>query len=114
MMAGNAVILHMLAILKAMNFQQYGTLTVLINATRKLAGSLANFKLLAEHDATFSSSSRSRVGRLSLATSGSFHHTTIKGRASHPARHQTRVSTRFTSSPIRSNPRFLDPQWDLK
>ena len=34
---GIAVILHTLAILKAMNFQQYGTLTVLINADEEIS-----------------------------------------------------------------------------
>ena len=54
---GIAVILHTLAILKAMNFQQYGTLTVLINADEEISspGSRSVIsKLGAEHDATFS------------------------------------------------------------
>jgi glutamate carboxypeptidase len=85
---GIAVILHTLAILKAMNFQQYGTLTVLINADEELSSpgsrSLIS-KLGAEHDATFSvESSRAESDKLSLATSGIASVTlTIKGRASH-------------------------------
>src|SRR6266576_2321768 len=34
---GIAVILHTLAILKAMNFREYGTLTVLINADEEIS-----------------------------------------------------------------------------
>jgi glutamate carboxypeptidase len=85
---GIAVILHTLAILKAMNFQQYGTLTVLINADEELSSpgsrSLIS-KLGAEHDATFSvESSLAESDKLSLATSGIASVTlTIKGRASH-------------------------------
>ncbi|HEY3154192.1 MAG TPA: glutamate carboxypeptidase, partial [Candidatus Binatia bacterium] len=85
---GIAVILHTLAILKAMSFQQYGTLSVLINADEELSSpgsrSLIS-KLGAEHDATFSvESSRAESDKLSLATSGIASVTlTIKGRASH-------------------------------
>jgi glutamate carboxypeptidase len=85
---GIAVILHTLAILKAMNFQEYGTLTVLINADEEISSpgsrSLIS-KLGAEHDATFSvESSRAESDKLSLATSGIASVTlTVKGRASH-------------------------------
>jgi glutamate carboxypeptidase len=54
---GIAVILHTLAILKATNFREYGTLTVLINADEELSspGSRSLItKLGAEHDSTFS------------------------------------------------------------
>ena len=72
---GIALILHTLAILKAINFQQHGTLTVLINADEEISSpgsrSLIS-KLGAEHDATFSvESSRAESDQLSLATSGS-------------------------------------------
>ena len=85
---GIAVILHTLAILKAMNFQQYGTLTVLINADEEISspGSRSVIsKLGAEHDATFSvESSRAESDKLSLATSGiASVMLKIKGRASH-------------------------------
>ena len=85
---GIAVILHTLAILKAMNFQQYGTLTVLINADEELSspGSRSVIsKLGAEHDATFSvESSRAESDKLSLATSGIASVTLkVTGRASH-------------------------------
>jgi len=85
---GIAVILHTLAILKAVNFQEYGILTVLIDADEELSSpgsrSLIS-KLGAEHDATFSvESSRAEFDKLSLATSGIASITlTVKGRASH-------------------------------
>ena len=85
---GVAVILHTLAILRAMNFREYGVLTVLINADEELSSpgsrSLIS-KLGAEHDATFSvESSRSESDKLSLATSGIASVTlTVTGRASH-------------------------------
>ena len=85
---GIAVILHTLALLKAMNFREYGTLTMLINADEELSspGSRSLItKLGAEHDATFSvESSRAESDKLSLATSGIASITlTVKGRASH-------------------------------
>ncbi len=85
---GIAVILHALAILKATNFREYGTLTVLINADEELSspGSRSLItKLGAEHDATFSvESSRVESDKLSLATSGIASITlTVRGRASH-------------------------------
>ena len=85
---GIAVILHTLAILKAINFQQHGTLTVLINADEEISSpgsrSLIS-KLGAEHDATFSvESSRAESDQLSLATSGIASVTLkVTGRASH-------------------------------
>jgi glutamate carboxypeptidase len=85
---GIGVILHTLAILKAMNFRDYGSLTVLINADEELSspGSRSLItKLGAENDATFSlESSRTESDKLSLATSGIASVTlTVKGRASH-------------------------------
>jgi glutamate carboxypeptidase len=85
---GIGVILHTLAILKAMNFRDYGSLTVLINADEELSspGSRSLItKLGAENDATFSvESSRAESDKLSLATSGIASVTlTVKGRASH-------------------------------
>ena len=85
---GIAVILHTLAILKATNFQQYGTLTVLINADEEISSpgsrSLIS-KLGTEHDATFSvESSLAESDKLSLATSGIASVTLkVTGRASH-------------------------------
>jgi glutamate carboxypeptidase len=71
-----------------MDFREYGTLTVLINADEELSspGSRSLLtKLGAEHDATFSvESSRAESDKLSLATSGIASITlTVKGRASH-------------------------------
>src|SRR5947208_629829 len=85
---GIAVILHTLGILKAMNFREYGILTVLINADEELSspGSRSLItKLGAENDATFSvESSRVESDKLSLATSGIASVTlTVKGRAAH-------------------------------
>jgi glutamate carboxypeptidase len=85
---GIAVIIHTLAILKAMDFREFGALTVLINADEELSspGSRSLLtKLGAEHDATFSvESSRVESDKLSLATSGIASITlTVKGRASH-------------------------------
>ena len=85
---GIAVIIHTLAILKAMDFREFGMLTVLINADEELSspGSRGLLtKLGAEHDATFSvESSRAESDKLSLATSGIASITlTVKGRASH-------------------------------
>ncbi|HEV8343705.1 MAG TPA: glutamate carboxypeptidase [Candidatus Binatia bacterium] len=85
---GIAVILHTLAILRAMNFREYGTLTVLINGDEEISspGSRSLLtKLGAEHDATFSvESSRAESDKLSLATSGIASITlTVQGRASH-------------------------------
>ncbi len=85
---GIAVILHTLAILKTMNYREYGIVTVLINADEEISSpgsrSLIS-KLGAEHDAIFSlEPSRAESDRLSLATSGIASVTlTIKGRASH-------------------------------
>ncbi len=85
---GIAVILHTLAILQAMNFREYGSLTVLLNADEEISspGSRSLItKLGAEHDATFSvESSLAQSDKLSLATSGIASVTlTVTGRASH-------------------------------
>ncbi len=85
---GIALIIHTVAILKAMNFRDYGTLTVLINGDEEISspGSRAMLaRLGAEHDAVFScEASRTDSDRLSLATSGIGSVTmTVKGRASH-------------------------------
>ena len=84
------MILHTLAILKAMNFRQYDTLTVLINADEEISspGSRSMIsKLGAEHDEPQRSPSKPRAtesDKLSLATSG-IASITLKmtGRASH-------------------------------
>jgi glutamate carboxypeptidase len=85
---GIAVILHSLAVLKAMNFKDYGLITVLINADEEVssAGSRAMLtKLGGEHDAVFScEGSRVDSDRLSLTTAGiAAVVLNIEGRASH-------------------------------
>ena len=85
---GIAVILHTLAILKTMDFREYDTLTVLINADEELSspGSRSLLtKLGAEHDATFSvEGSRVESDKLALATAGIASFTlNVEGRASH-------------------------------
>lgn len=85
---GIAVILHTMAILQAMKYREYGTVTVLINADEEISspGSRALLaKLGAEHDAVFSlEASRAESDKISLATSGIAAVTlTVKGRASH-------------------------------
>src|SRR5882757_2957552 len=85
---GIAVILHTLAILKAMNFHDYGLITVLINADEEVssAGSRALLtKLGGEHDAVFSNEgSGVNSDRLSLTTAGiAAVVLNIEGKASH-------------------------------
>jgi glutamate carboxypeptidase len=71
---GIAVILHSLAVLKTINFRDYGLITVLINADEEVssAGSRNMLtKLGGEHDAVFSyEGSRVDSDRLSLTTAG--------------------------------------------
>jgi glutamate carboxypeptidase len=85
---GIAVIIHTMAMIKALNFRDYGTLTVLINGDEEISspGSRSSItKLGAEHDATFSvEATRTESDKLSLATSGIASVTVnVKGRASH-------------------------------
>jgi glutamate carboxypeptidase len=70
--AGIAVILHTLAILKEMNFRDYGQLTVLINGDEEISSPAARgvlARLGAEHDLTMSHEG-SNNGGLRMATSG--------------------------------------------
>jgi len=85
---GIAVILHTIAMLKALDFRGFGTLTVLINADEELSspGSRSLItKLGAEHDAVFSlEGSRAESDKVALATSGIASITlTVQGKASH-------------------------------
>jgi len=85
---GIALILHTLAMLKALDFRQYGTLTVLINGDEEISspGSRSLItRLGAEHDATFSAeASLAASDKLSLATSGiASIALNVEGRASH-------------------------------
>ncbi len=85
---GVAVILHAVAMLKAMNFRDYGALTVLINGDEEVSspGSRATLtKLGAEHDAVFSfEASLVESDRVALSTAGiAAVILTVEGRASH-------------------------------
>ena len=85
---GIAVIIHAIAMLKAMNFRDYGTLTVLINGDEEISspGSRSLItKLGAEHDAVFSfEGSFAESDKLALATAGIASVTlNVQGRASH-------------------------------
>src|SRR5262249_36787364 len=85
---GVGLIIHTIAMLKALDFRQFGTLTVLINADEELSTPGARSmitKLGAEHDAVLSfESSRVESDKLALATSGIASGTLkVEGRASH-------------------------------
>jgi glutamate carboxypeptidase len=85
---GITLILHTIAMLKAMNFHDYGLLTVLINADEEVssAGSRATIsKFGAEHDAVFSCEPSSvSSDSLALTTAGiGAVVLNVKGRASH-------------------------------
>ncbi len=85
---GVAVITHTVALLKALNFKDYGTLTVLINGDEEISspGSRALLtKLGGEHDAVLSFEGASvKEDKLSLATAGIASVTlNVTGKASH-------------------------------
>jgi glutamate carboxypeptidase len=85
---GIALILHTLAILREMNFRDYGLITVLINADEEVSspGSRATLtRLGGEHDVVFScEGSRVESDQLSLTTAGiGAVVLNVKGRASH-------------------------------
>jgi glutamate carboxypeptidase len=85
---GIAVILHTLAMLRAMDFRDYGLITVLINADEEVSspGSRATLtRLGGAHDAVFSvEGSRVDSDRLSLTTAGiGAVLLNVQGRASH-------------------------------
>jgi glutamate carboxypeptidase len=86
--SGIAVILHTVAMLQAMNFRDYGVLTVLVNADEEVSspGSRTTLtKLGGEHDAVFSCEpTLVESDQLSLTTSGIAAITLdVKGKASH-------------------------------
>jgi glutamate carboxypeptidase len=86
---GIAVILHSLAMLQAMNFRDYGTITVFINADEEIGSPGSrnhHIRLGAEHDATlsFEGGGNLEEDRVRLATSGhALAQLTVRGRASH-------------------------------
>ncbi len=79
---GVALILHTLAVLKAMNYRDYGTLTVVINGDEEISspGSRAFIQRVgAEHEFVFS-----WEGEIALATSGIGQATlTVRGKSAH-------------------------------
>jgi glutamate carboxypeptidase len=86
---GITVILHTLAILRALKFTEYGTLTVLINGDEEISSPASRFvitRLGGEQDAvmSFESGGSPQLDRVTLATSGIASATlTVRGRASH-------------------------------
>lgn len=86
---GLATILHALAILRAMNYRDYGTLTVFINGDEEIGSPGArnhHTRLGAAHDAvmSFEGGGNPQDDRVRLATSGhALALLTVRGRASH-------------------------------
>lgn len=86
---GVATILHTLAILKAINYRDYGTLTVFINPDEEIGSPGArnhHMRLGAAHDAvmSFEGGGGSEDDRVRLATSGhALAYLNVRGRASH-------------------------------
>lgn len=85
---GVAMVVHIVALLKAVGFNHYGTLTVLVNSDEEISspGSRAAISTAgAEHDAVLSfESTRVDTDKLSLATSGiGSVELKVEGRASH-------------------------------
>jgi glutamate carboxypeptidase len=85
---GVAMVVHVVGLLKSLNFAEYGTLTVLVNADEEISSPGARALLSragAEHDAVMSfEASRADTDKLSLATSGiASVALKVEGRASH-------------------------------
>ncbi len=85
---GVAMVVHVVAMLQALNFKEYGILTVLVNGDEEISspGSRAELtKAGAEHDAVLSfEATRTHSDKLSLATSGiASVELKVEGRASH-------------------------------
>jgi glutamate carboxypeptidase len=85
---GVAMVVHVVAMLKALNFNEYGVLTVLVNGDEEISspGSRAELtKAGGEHDAVLSfEATRTTNDKLSLATSGiASVELKVEGRASH-------------------------------
>ena len=85
---GVAMIVHIVAMLRAMNFNEYGTLTVLVNGDEEISSPGSRAELTqagSEHDAVLSfEATRTNSDKLSLATSGiASVELKVEGRASH-------------------------------
>ena len=85
---GVATILHVVSLLKALNFSEYGTLTVMINADEEISSPGSRETITAAgaaHDVTLSfEASRENSDKVSLATAGiASVELKVEGRASH-------------------------------
>ncbi len=85
---GVAMVVHLMALLKSLNFAEYGALTVLVNGDEEISSPGSREALAAagaEHDAVLSfEATRSNDDKLSLATSGiGAVEIKVEGRASH-------------------------------
>ena len=85
---GVAMVLHVVAMLKALNFNEYGLLTVLVNGDEEISSPGSRAELIkagSEHDAVLSfEATRTHSDKLSLATSGiASVELKVEGRASH-------------------------------
>jgi len=86
---GVALILHTLAMLRALKFADYGTLTVLVNGDEEVSSPASRFvftRLGGEHDAvmSFEGGGGPKADQIRLATSGIAAATiNVRGRASH-------------------------------
>lgn len=85
---GLAMVVHVAALLQALNFRDYGTLTVLVNADEEISSPGSRVALAAAgaaHDAVLSfEATRADNDKLSLATSGiASAEIKVEGRASH-------------------------------
>jgi glutamate carboxypeptidase len=85
---GVAMLVHVVSMLKSLNFAEYGTLTVLVNSDEEISSPGSRALLTqagAEHDAVMSfEASRADSDKLSLATSGiASVELKVEGRASH-------------------------------
>ena len=85
---GVAMIVHVVAMLRALNFNEYGVLTVLVNGDEEISSPGSRAELIkagGEHDAVLSfEATRTNSDKLSLATSGiASVELKVEGRASH-------------------------------
>ena len=118
---GVALIIHTLTMLKAMNFKDYGLVTVLINGDEEISSPAARgplTKLGGEHDVVMSfEGTRAGSDQLSLATSGIAGITLrVKGKASHAgaAPEQGRNALYELSHQLLQTRDFSDPAIGLK
>lgn len=85
---GVALIVHVVSLLKSLNFAEYGTLTVMVNSDEEISSPGSREAITAagaEHDVTMSfEASRHDADKLSLATAGiASVELKVEGRASH-------------------------------